>query len=142
MRCHSVGCATPGRMRFANAIGDAEHRSRSHDAPDSRLRWDGQRDRDARARGRVQRPLDLTGLTFSLSFPISRPQVIPRYGILMTGPPAASNGYHGSINGPEGFGSSIFTRASFGSGDRVGIIRTLDVVVPSGYVSGTAHRPP
>jgi hypothetical protein len=32
MRCHSVGCATPGRMRFANAIGDAEHRSRSHDA--------------------------------------------------------------------------------------------------------------
>ena len=23
---------TPGRMRFANAIGDAEHRSRSHDA--------------------------------------------------------------------------------------------------------------
>ena len=56
----------------------------------------------------------------------------------MTGYAAASNGYHGSINGPEGFGSSIFTRASFGSGDRVGIIRTLDVVVPSGYVSGTA----
>ena len=56
----------------------------------------------------------------------------------MTGYAAAFNGYHGSINGPEGFGSSIFTRASFGSGDRVGIIRTLDVVVPSGYVSGTA----
>jgi hypothetical protein len=32
MRCHSVGCGMAGRMPSANAIGYAEHRSRSHNA--------------------------------------------------------------------------------------------------------------
>jgi hypothetical protein len=32
MRCRSVGCGTANQTRFSNAIGHAEHRSRSHDA--------------------------------------------------------------------------------------------------------------
>src|SRR6266550_5107549 len=32
MPCLSGGCGMPGRMAVANAIGYAEHRSRSHDA--------------------------------------------------------------------------------------------------------------
>jgi hypothetical protein len=32
MLCHSVGCGTPGTNAVANAIGYAEHCSRSHDA--------------------------------------------------------------------------------------------------------------
>jgi hypothetical protein len=32
VRCHSVGCGTPGPDAVANAIGYVEHRSRSHDA--------------------------------------------------------------------------------------------------------------
>ena len=32
MHCHSVACDTPGQMSVANALGYAEHRSRSHDA--------------------------------------------------------------------------------------------------------------
>jgi hypothetical protein len=32
MCCHSVGCGTTGRMPSRNAIGYAEHRSRSHHA--------------------------------------------------------------------------------------------------------------
>ena len=32
MCCPSDACGTPGQMSVANALGYAEHRSRSHDA--------------------------------------------------------------------------------------------------------------
>ena len=40
---------------ISNAIGYAQHRSRSHHAVIPRLRCGWQRDRNARARGRIQR---------------------------------------------------------------------------------------
>jgi hypothetical protein len=94
--------------------------------------------------------IDLTGLTFSQSGSLS-PWITPGgvYGpwsvtaAIYTGPTSSSvDFYTGQIIGPKYLGSPFATliqrSASSGSGDMVGIYAGDFVMVPTGYVSGTA----
>jgi hypothetical protein len=95
--------------------------------------------------------IDLTGLTFGSSTSVS-PAMTPEYLLegcnIYTGLPFSSvDSYGAGLNGPTSFGKNqIFLRAaSSGSGDMVGIVavatifgKGMEVIVPSGYVSGTA----
>jgi hypothetical protein len=84
-------------------------------------------------------PLDLTGLTLVVTYASLPAQIFPVLGQIVTGSGGATDGYQGSISGPTSFGGVFFTFASSGSGDSVGIFRdTSTLLVPSGYVSGTA----
>ena len=84
-------------------------------------------------------PLDLTGLTLVVTYASLPAQIFPVLGQIVTGSGSATDGYQGSISGPTSFGGVFFTFASSGSGDSVGIFRdTSTLLVPSGYVSGTA----
>src|SRR6266576_6039781 len=84
-------------------------------------------------------PLDLTGLTLVVTYASLPAQIFPDLGQIVTGSGGATDGYQGSISGPTSFGGVFFTFASSGSGDSVGIFRdTSTLLVPSGYVSGTA----
>src|SRR5439155_23076415 len=83
--------------------------------------------------------LDLTGLTLVVTYASLPAQIFPVLGQIVTGSGGATDGYEGSISGPTSFGGVFFTFASSGSGDSVGIFRdTSTLLVPSGYVSGTA----
>src|SRR5437762_377717 len=84
-------------------------------------------------------PLDLTGLTLVVTYASLPAQIFPVLGQIVTGSGGGTDGYQGSISGPTSFGGVFFTFASSGSGDSVGIFRdTSTLLVPSGYVSGTA----
>jgi hypothetical protein len=85
-------------------------------------------------------PIDLTGLTF-LGADTESALVDPSLGAIDTGPASSVpiDVYHGII-GPSSFGGGGQTNASSGSGDIVGIaagLSTDNLIVPSGYVSGT-----
>ena len=84
-------------------------------------------------------PLDLTGLSFTVSSIIFT-GIVPVLGEISTGPhPVGLEDFYSGVAGPAGFGSSggpIF--ADSGSGDSVGIHGNLGLLgVPLGYVSGT-----
>jgi len=93
--------------------------------------------------------IDLTGLTRSGSgstSPAIRPAIAP-FGnrtlpaFINTGPASSSVDFYDGASGPGGFGSIRTTSASSGSGDMVGIATNIfgkALVVPRGYVSGTA----
>jgi hypothetical protein len=61
---------------------------------------------------------------------------------IYTGPTVSSvDRYFIGPSGPRSFGDPLFSPASSGSGDMVGILTTIfgdGIVVPRGYVSGTA----
>ena len=84
--------------------------------------------------------ISLTGLTFSQSG--SQDPLINSRGFIHTGPFSSSGDtYTGHIGGPTSFGSGGGGHASSGSGDMVGInggIFGTALIVPTGYVSGTA----
>jgi hypothetical protein len=98
--------------------------------------------------------INLTGLTFHHSSS-ANPAIKPggtgeSSAFIFTGPTSSSaDVYRGIIHGPPSFGSSSLTRSgSSGSGDMVGISQNYysigfpnpptGLVVPTGYVSGTA----
>jgi hypothetical protein len=90
-------------------------------------------------------PLNLTGLSKSNSFTIG-PEIIPTAGgkfgaAILTGLTTTTDLYAGNLSGPTSFGSGGLTYASSGSGDMVGKFGGLlgsGLIVPTGYVSGTA----
>jgi hypothetical protein len=85
-------------------------------------------------------PIDLTGLSFF--FPAAGNAFIaPQFGVIATGPTAFTTvDVYVGLNGPSSFGTGDQTNASSGSGDLVGIAAAFPItlVVPQGYVSGTA----
>jgi hypothetical protein len=84
-------------------------------------------------------PINLTGLTFVISTVLNA-QINPGVAAIGTGPafPVAGDLYNG-LSGPTSFGSGLTTVPSSGSGDTVGIGGKVGrLVVPGGYVSGTA----
>jgi hypothetical protein len=90
-------------------------------------------------------PLDLTGLSKFNSFTME-PELKPHAGglfgaAILTGPTTTTDLYGANISGPTSFGSGGLTEASSGSGDMVGKFGGLlgsGLIVPTGYVSGTA----
>src|SRR5438067_4021734 len=84
--------------------------------------------------------IDLTGLSyFSDEYDVA--EIWPSVAVIITGPTIRGlDSYYVDFHGPMSFGSGPNTVANSGSGDRVGIHRSLFValVVPVGYVSGTA----
>jgi len=83
-------------------------------------------------------PIDLSGLTFQGN--ASNTAVInPSIGLAVVGPTGStfSDAYSG-FSGPSNFGSGSAIEATSGSGDLVGIADPYDLIVPNGYVSGTA----
>ena len=84
-------------------------------------------------------PINLTGLNFVISTVLSA-QINSTVAAIGTGPafPVAGDLYNG-LSGPTSFGSGLTTVPSSGSGDTVGIGGKVGrLVVPGGYVSGTA----
>jgi hypothetical protein len=81
--------------------------------------------------------IDLTDLN-SVGPSFNNGVIIPNSGIIITGPPpAVSQPVYSGVTGPTSFGSGGQTIASSGSGDKVGVGGSVDVLsVPSGYVSG------
>lgn len=80
--------------------------------------------------------LDLTGLTFQITAPIS-PQVSGA-AFFALGPTAFVAVYSG-VTGPASFGSALDTTANSGSGDAFGVLfNTGELLVPESYVSGAA----
>jgi hypothetical protein len=85
-------------------------------------------------------PIDLTGLTQVGNGSGGDSLVIPGTGWIETGP-ASGNGFdlYRLVTGPSSFGPGSGAFASSGSGDFVGILSNSgSLVVPAGYVSGTA----
>jgi hypothetical protein len=84
--------------------------------------------------------IDLTGLTLSPNTFGDIAGLVPNVAFVGTGPA----GLNGSLNeylgfsGPTSFGSSLATFASSGSGDFVGMHGIGLLLLPMGYVSGTA----
>ena len=94
-------------------------------------------------------PINLTGLTFSQSFSVNpgiRAERVPSgvSSLIYTGPTSSSVDSYFGATGPTSFGSFPFifvTSANSGSGTMVGISAGLEgivIIVPTGYVSGTA----
>lgn len=84
--------------------------------------------------------IDLTGLTF-LANSDHGAAIEPIAGIILAGPvvPIPSFDEYLGFTGPANFGGGSETDASGGSGDLVGIAGAVnELVVPMGYVSGTA----
>jgi hypothetical protein len=86
---------------------------------------------------------NLTGLTFQTNFNDAPPQIQANFSLLQLGRGGANQSlsqYAGFI-GPTNFGSGDLVFADTGSGDGVGIIGSGSnpiLIVPQGYVSGTA----
>jgi len=87
---------------------------------------------------------NITGLTSSESDSGLAANIEPEFGGITLGAGNRTN-YDGGLNatGPTNFGSGFFTTASSSSGPQVafGFAVASDVVVPSGYVSGTLLAP-
>jgi hypothetical protein len=87
-------------------------------------------------------PIDLTGLSIVGHGIPTDAEMEPQNGGIFTGQPALSDLYQGTISGPTHFGNAPFGGLAIpnsASGDMVGIDRNPNVlVVPPGYVSGTA----
>ena len=84
--------------------------------------------------------IDLTGLTLSPNTFGAIAGLVPKVAFVDTGPAGLNgslNGYLG-FSGPTSFGSSLATSASSGSGDFVGMHGIGLLLLPMGYVSGTA----
>jgi hypothetical protein len=84
---------------------------------------------------------NLTGLTFQTNFFSSPPQIQANFSLLITGPGGANQSQYTGFIGPTNFGSGDLIFADTGSGDGVGIIGNGSnpiLIVPQGYVSGTA----
>ncbi len=84
--------------------------------------------------------IDLTGLSY-FSNEANMAEIYPGVAAIITGPTIhGPDSYYINFHGPMSFGSGLNTVANSGSGDRVGIHRSLflALVVPVGYVSGTA----
>lgn len=80
--------------------------------------------------------IDLDGLTL-VDSGVTMPQVAPAFGIASTGAAGDVSAY-GSVSGPIGFGSGVFTSATTGTGDLVAIQGDGGLVyVPTGYDSDT-----
>jgi hypothetical protein len=83
--------------------------------------------------------IDLTGLSIVGHRVPTETDIEPANGGIFTGPDAFCDIYRGTLSGPASFGSGSATFTHSGSGDMVGIYKVQDlVVVPTGYVSGTA----
>jgi hypothetical protein len=84
--------------------------------------------------------LDLTGLTFVMSFTDVSGSIHPSNGqVYLDDGVGPLDTYSGSISGPLSFGGGAFTHASSGSGDSFGLRPGTGIVwVPGGYVSGSA----
>jgi hypothetical protein len=83
--------------------------------------------------------IDLTGLTLAFENAPTETNIEPVNGGIFTGASAFSDLYQGNISGPTNFGSGNAVFTNSGSGDMVAIYKIQDaVVVPRGYVSGTA----
>jgi hypothetical protein len=82
--------------------------------------------------------IDLGGLSFVTSGP-TMPEVAPTFATEATGAAGDVDEYSGA-SGPLSFGTGVFTSATTGTGDLVGIQQLIGesgfVVVPTGYVSG------
>ena len=83
--------------------------------------------------------IDLTGLTFITSGS-TQPEIAPTFATEVTGAAGAVDEYSGA-SGPVGFGPGVFTSATTGTGDLVGIQQLIGepagfVFVPTGYASG------
>jgi hypothetical protein len=82
--------------------------------------------------------INLTGLTFVV-VTTNSPYIYGAFGKIITGPNGAANDIYTGFTGPTSFGSGSQIFADFGSGDMVGIDGfSNSLVVPQGYVSGTA----
>lgn len=83
--------------------------------------------------------IDLTEL--SLTFSNEDEAVMNPAGYLTLGPATATpfDVYGGTASGPAGFGGNLHSVASIGSGDFFGLAwqGSTDLILPSGYVSGT-----
>ena len=82
--------------------------------------------------------IDLTGLSLQGTSPSSPPFINPHVADIFTGSDQPIDGYQ-TISGPTNFGSGNGAFANSSSGDSVGINGSAALlVVPAGYVSGTA----
>jgi protein with PEP-CTERM/exosortase system signal len=85
--------------------------------------------------------LDLTGLTFDGSGGGSAGMQPKFVAFILTGPTSSLISDYAGVSGPTSFGTGASTSANSGTGALVGIFSSLargDLVVPQGYVSGTA----
>jgi hypothetical protein len=85
--------------------------------------------------------LDLTGLTFDGSGGGSAGMQPKFVAFIETGPTSSLISDYAGVSGPTSFGTGAITSANSGTGALVGILSSLaigDLVVPQGYVSGTA----
>ena len=83
-------------------------------------------------------PIDLTGLSF-LGRAGTMTDVEPSSGGIFTGVTGRPDLYQGTISGPMSFGFGGATYTNTASGDMVAMYKIGNiVVVPAGYVSGTA----
>jgi hypothetical protein len=85
--------------------------------------------------------IDLNGLTL-ITPGFTTPEVGPTFATEATGAAGGIDEYSGA-NGPTSFGSGVFTSATTGTGDLVGIQQLIGeptgfVLVPTGYASGAA----
>jgi len=81
--------------------------------------------------------IDLIDLTFDGTAP-NTAIINPSIGLAIVGPTGSTiaDEYSG-FTGPSNFGSGSGIDATSGSGDLVGIADPVDLILPSGYVSGT-----
>jgi hypothetical protein len=84
--------------------------------------------------------IDLTGLSIVGHHVPTLTDIEPANGGIFTGATAFADVYRGDVSGPTRFGSGSATYTNNASGDMVGIYAVFGniVVVPTGYVSGTA----
>jgi hypothetical protein len=83
--------------------------------------------------------IDLNGLTFITSGS-TQPEVAPTFATEATGAVGAVDEY-GGASGPVSFGPGVFTSATTGTGDLVGVQELIGeptgfVFVPTGYATG------
>jgi hypothetical protein len=71
---------------------------------------------------------------------VTTARIFPSAAQILTGEIAADTAIdsYAGISGPLNFGSAIFTFASSGSGDAVGVSNSGALVVPHGYLSDSA----
>jgi hypothetical protein len=83
--------------------------------------------------------IDLTGLSLLGFTSLYQAELVPAGALILTGSsPGSQAAIYSGFSGPTSFGSGGETFANSATGDPVGVFHGFAVVVPIGYVSGTA----
>ena len=83
--------------------------------------------------------IDLTGLNFGITLTNGQALIVANEAQIFTGPTSLTSfDLYDGLSGPTDFGSGFVKFADSGSGDLVGIGAFELLIVPHGYISGTA----